>query len=110
MKNKKVVVGAVVLGIGYLVKEMKTRKKLKELEKDVATIEQSMEVFADTHNDLANLTVKEFEHIEQSLGGVMDDVDMMDTHMYEIDAMCADFTDEFASVYDHISDLAHNQE
>ena len=92
IKNKKMVLGAAIAGVGFIVREINTKKKLKIIDWKIRSMSKSMDAFANAHNSLVDEIFKDEkkELLEK------------DCENEKFDAI----VEEIGSVYEHIARLA----
>ncbi len=98
LKNKKVIVGLVLAGVGLIASEIKKRRKIDELTKKVYYTEDFLEDLDEKIWSL-NRSMKEIAKAHNSLTKMAtDDYEDFDERIYEIE-------DEIATIYSHLAEL-----
>ena len=98
LKNKKVIVGLALTGVGLIASEIKKRRKIDELTKKVYYTEDFLEDLDEKIWSL-NRSMKEIAKAHNSLTKMAtDDYEDFDERIYEIE-------DEIATIYSHLAEL-----
>jgi len=98
LKNKKVIVGLVLAGVGLIASEIKKKRKVDELTKRVYYTEDFLEDFDEKAWSL-NRSMKEIAKAHNSLTKMAtDDYEDFDDRIYEIE-------NEIATIYSHLAEL-----
>jgi DNA repair exonuclease SbcCD ATPase subunit len=98
LKNKKVIVGLALTGVGLIASEIKKRRKIDELTKKVYYTEDFLEDLDEKIWSL-NRSMKEIAKAHNSLIKMAtDDYEDFDERIYEIE-------DEIATIYSHLAEL-----
>ncbi len=78
MKTNKKIVAISAIGTAYILKQILDRRKLKEMELEISSLNKSMNAVAEAHNNLADAVDENHD-------------------------LCAE---EIASVYEHLAELS----
>lgn len=98
LKNKKVIVGLVLAGVGLIASEIKKKRKVYELTKRVCYTEDFLEDFDEKAWSL-NRSMKEIAKAHNSLIKMAtDDYEDFDDRIYEME-------NEIAIIYSHLAEL-----
>lgn len=98
LKNKKVIVGLALAGVGLIASEIKKKRKVDELTKRVYYTEDFLEDFDEKAWSL-NRSMKEIAKAHNSLTKMTtDDYEDFDDRIYEIE-------NEIATIYSHLAEL-----
>lgn len=98
LKNKKVIVGLALAGVGLIASEIKKKRKVDELTKRVYYTEDFLEDFDEKTWSL-NRSMKEIAKAHNSLTKMAtDDYEDFDDRIYEIE-------NEIATIYSHLAEL-----
>ena len=98
LKNKKVIVGLALTGVGLIASEIKKRRKIDELTKRVHYTEDFLEDLDEKAWSL-NKSMKEIAKAHNSLTKMAtDNYEDFDERIYEIE-------DEIATIYFHLEEL-----
>ena len=98
LKNKKVIVGLALAGVGLIASEIKKKRKVDELTKRVCYTEDFLEDFDEKAWSL-NRSMKEIAKAHNSLTKMAtDDNEDFDDRIYEIE-------NEIATIYSHLAEL-----
>lgn len=98
LKNKKVIVGLALAGVGLIASEIKKKRKVDELTKRVDYTEDFLEDFDEKAWSL-NRSMKEIAKAHNSLTKMAtDDYEDFDDRIYEIE-------NEIATIYSHLAEL-----
>ena len=98
LKNKKVIVGLVLAGVGLIASEIKKKRKIDELTKRVYYTEDFLEDLNEKAWSL-NRSMKEIAKAHNSLTKMAtDDYEDFDDRIYEIE-------NEIATIYSHLAEL-----
>jgi hypothetical protein len=99
MENKmKMVVGAALAGTGFIVSEINKRKKIKELDWKINSMNRSMGAFAEAHNSFVERMHDETDEVYNLISSVVEDNEKQDDVLEEM-------KEEICTVYDHIEEL-----
>lgn len=98
LKNKKVIVGLALAGVGLIASEIKKKRKIDELTKRVYYTEDFLEDLNEKAWSL-NRSMKEIAKAHNSLTKMAtDDYEDFDDRIYEIE-------NEIATIYSHLAEL-----
>ncbi|PRR79250.1 hypothetical protein CLLI_09240 [Clostridium liquoris] len=98
LKNKKVIVGLALAGVGLIASEIKKKRKVDELTKRVYYTEDFLEDLNEKAWSL-NRSMKEIAKAHNSLTKMAtDDYEDFDDRIYEIE-------NEIATIYSHLAEL-----
>lgn len=98
LKNKKVIVGLALTGVGLIASEIKKKRKVDELTKRVYYTEDFLEDLNEKAWSL-NRSMKEIAKAHNSLTKMAtDDYEDFDDRIYEIE-------NEIATIYSHLAEL-----
>ena len=98
LKNKKVIVGLALAGVGLIASEIKKKRKVDELTKRVYYTEDFLEDINEKAWSL-NRSMKEIAKAHNSLTKMAtDDYEDFDDRIYEIE-------NEIATIYSHLAEL-----
>ena len=98
LKNKKVIVGLALAGVGLIASEIKKKRKVDELTKRVCYTEDFLEDLDEKAWSL-NRSMKEIAKAHNSLTKMAtDDYEDFDDRIYEIE-------NEIATIYSHLAEL-----
>ena len=98
LKNKKVIVGLALAGVGLIASEIKKKRKVDELTKRVYYTEDFLEDLDEKAWSL-NRSMKEIAKAHNSLTKMAtDDYEDFDDRIYEIE-------NEIATIYSHLAEL-----
>ena len=98
LKNKKVIAGLALAGVGLIASEIKKKRKVDELTKRVYYTEDFLEDFDEKAWSL-NRSMKEIAKAHNSLTKMAtDDYEDFDDRIYEIE-------NEIATIYSHLAEL-----
>lgn len=99
LKNKKVIVGLALTGVGLIASEIKKRRKIDELTKRVYytedflknldekawSLNRSMKEIAKAHNSLTKMTTDNYEDFDERIYDIEDEIATIYCHLEEID-------------------------
>ena len=94
IKNKKMVIGVAAMGIGFIAKEIRNRKKIKELDFKINSMNKSMGVFADAHNAFVEKTTSEFKQIDTVVGCLVQDSEFYDYRITDLEKNVEEIDDD----------------
>ena len=99
LKNKKVIVGLALTGVGLIASEIKKRRKIDELTKRVHytedfledldekawSLNRSMKEIAKAHNSLTKMTTDNYEDFDERIYDIEDEIATIYCHLEELD-------------------------
>lgn len=99
LKNKKVIVGLALTGVGLIASEIKKRRKIDELTKRVYytedflknldekawSLNRSMKEIAKAHNSLTKMTTDNYEDFDERIYDIEDEIATIYCHLEELD-------------------------
>ena len=99
LKNKKVIVGLALTGVGLIASEIKKRRKIDELTKRVYytedflknldekawSLHRSMREIAKAHNSLTKMTTDNYEDFDERIYDIEDEIATIYCHLEELD-------------------------
>ena len=99
LKNKKVIVGLALTGVGLIASEIKKRRKIDELTKRVHytedfledldekawSLNRSMKEIAKAHNSLTKMTSDNYEDFDERIYEIEDEIVTIYCHLEELD-------------------------
>ena len=99
LKNKKVIVGLALTGVGLIASEIKKRRKIDELTKRVYytedflknldekawSLNRSMKEIAKAHNSLTKMTTDNYEDFDERIYEIEDEIVTIYCHLEELD-------------------------
>ena len=99
LKNKKVIVGLALTGLGLIASEIKKRRKIDELTKRVYytedflenldekawSLNRSMKEIAKAHNSLTKMTTDNYEDFDERIYEIEDEIATIYFHLEELD-------------------------
>jgi uncharacterized protein (DUF342 family) len=99
LKNKKVIVGLALTGVGLIASEIKKRRKIDELTKRVYytedflknldekawSLNRSMKEIAKAHNSLTKMTTDNYEDFDERIYDIEDEIAIIYCHLEELD-------------------------
>lgn len=99
LKNKKVIVGLALTGVGLIASEIKKRRKIDELTKRVYytedflenldekawSLNRSMKEIAKAHNSLTKMTTDNYEDFDERIYEIEDEIATIYCHLEELD-------------------------
>ena len=99
LKNKKVIVGLALTGVGLIASEIKKRRKIDELTKRVYytedflenldekawSLNRSMKEIAKAHNSLTKMTTDNYEDFDERIYEIEDEIATIYFHLEELD-------------------------
>lgn len=99
LKNKKVIVGLALTGVGLIASEIKKRRKIDELTKRVYytedfledldekawSLNKSMKEIAKAHNSLTKMTTDNYEDFDERIYEIEDEIATIYFHLEELD-------------------------
>jgi uncharacterized protein (DUF342 family) len=99
LKNKKVIVGLALTGVGLIASEIKKRRKIDELTKRVHytedfledldekawSLNRSMKEIAKAHNSLTKMTTDNYEDFDERIYEIEDEIATIYCHLEELD-------------------------
>jgi chromosome segregation ATPase len=99
LKNKKVIVGLALTGVGLIASEIKKRRKIDELTKRVHytedfledldekawSLNRSMKDIAKAHNSLTKMTTDNYEDLDERIYDIEDEIATIYCHLEELD-------------------------
>lgn len=99
LKNKKVIVGLALTGVGLIASEIKKRRKIDELTKRVYytedflknldekawSLNRSMNEIAKAHNSLTKMTTDNYEDFDERIYDIEDEIATIYCHLEELD-------------------------
>lgn len=99
LKNKKVIVGLALTGVGLIASEIKKRRKIDELTKRVYytedflknldekawSLNRSMKEIAKAHNSLTKMTTGNYEDFDERIYDIEDEIATIYCHLEELD-------------------------
>lgn len=99
LKNKKVIVGLALTGVGLIASEIKKRRKIDELTKRVYytedfledldekawSLNRSMKEIAKAHNSLTKMTTDNYEDFDERIYDIEDEIATIYCHLEEFD-------------------------
>ena len=119
-ENKKGLVGIAVVGAGFIVKEVRNRQKLKELEWKIKSMNKSMRIFADIHNGFVDKVTKDYEQMDDLSKCLLEDAEINNNEITDlageierVDNRLRNRIDEIENeigyVYEHIEQLVMDE-
>lgn len=99
LKNKKVIVGLALTGVGLIASEIKKRRKIDELTKRVHytedffknldekawSLNRSIKEIAKAHNSLTKMTTDNYEDFDERIYDIEDEIATIYCHLEELD-------------------------
>ena len=99
LKNKKVIVGLALTGVGLIASEIKKRRKIDELTKRVYytedflknldekawSLNRSMKEIAKAHNSLTKMATDNYEDFDERIYEIEDEIATIYCHLEELD-------------------------
>ncbi len=99
LKNKKVIVGLALAGVGLIASEIKKKRKVDELTKRVYytedfledlnekawSLNRSMKEIAKAHNSLTKMTTDNYEDFDERIYDIEDEIATIYCHLEELD-------------------------
>ena len=99
LKNKKVIVGLALTGVGLIASEIKNRRKIDELTKRVYytedflenldekawSLNRSMKEIAKAYNSLTKMTTDNYEDFDERIYDIEDEIATIYCHLEELD-------------------------
>lgn len=99
LKNKKVIVGLALTGVGLIASEIKKRRKIDELTKRVHytedfledldekawSLNRSIKEIAKAHNSLTKMTTDNYEDLDKRIYDIEDEIATIYCHLEELD-------------------------
>lgn len=99
LKNKKVIVGLALTGVGLIASEIKKRRKIDELTKRVNytedflddldekawSLNRSMKEIAKAHNSHTKITTDNYEDFDERIYDIEDEIATIYCHLEELD-------------------------
>lgn len=99
LKNKKVIVGLALTGVGLIASEIKKRRKIDELTKRVYytedfledldekawSLNRSIKEIAKAHNSLTKMTTDNYEDFDERIYDIEDEIATIYCHLEELD-------------------------
>ena len=99
LKNKKVIVGLALTGVGLIASEIKNRRKIDELTKRVYytedflenldekawSLNRSMKEIAKAYNSLTKMTTDNYEDFDERVYEIEDEIATIYCHLEELD-------------------------
>lgn len=94
IKNKKMVIGVAAMGIGFIAKEIRNIKKIKELDFKINSMNKSMGVFADAHNAFVEKATSEFKQMDTVVGCLVEDSEIHDYRITDLEKNVEEIDDD----------------
>jgi chromosome segregation ATPase len=99
LKNKKVIVGLALAGVGLIASEIKKKRKVDELTKRVYytedfledldekawSLNRSMKEIAKAHNSLTKMATYDYEDLDERIYEIEDEIATIYSHLEELD-------------------------
>lgn len=106
IKNKKMVIGVAAMGIGFIAKEIRNRKKIKELDFKINSMNKSMGVFADAHNAFVEKATSEFKETDNVITDIIDQNEFHYDKILNLEKITSDHELEldYLSICDELDD------
>lgn len=100
-KKKRLIIGLALTGVGLLVSEVKSRKKLGELtqrinhtedfledlEEKTWSLNRSMKEIAKAHNSLIKMRIDDYEDFDERFYEIEDEIATIYSHLAEVDRL-----------------------
>lgn len=101
LKNKKVIAGLALTGVGLIASEIKNRRKTEELTKRVHytedlleeldekawSLNRSMREIAKAHNSLIKMRIGDYEDFDERFYKIEDEISTIYSHLEELDRL-----------------------